>query len=77
MGTWRDVARPIIARVLEENRGAELKVLRRKLLEVYPFGLKQYHPYKIWLSEIKLQLNPGKRRPTHRPAAGQKDLFAV
>ena len=29
---------------------------RKELKDAYPFGPRQYHPYKIWLDEIGRQL---------------------
>lgn len=54
-GTWRDIARPIIAKVLAENEGKTEQEKRKALKDAYPFGARQWHPYKIWLSEIKVQ----------------------
>ena len=34
-----------------------MKLLRRKLREVYPYGLRENYPYKTWCDEIKRQLN--------------------
>jgi len=51
---WRRVAAPIIAAVLEKYpvpSADQEKALR----EAYPFGERKYHPYKIWLNEIKQQ----------------------
>jgi hypothetical protein len=53
--TWRDKARPIIARVLAETKGQSDDVIRKALREAYPFGEREYHPYKVWLDEIALQ----------------------
>lgn len=58
--TWRHSARPIIAQVIAANKGKDEKEIRAALREAYPFGERKYHPYKIWLSEIQIQL--GKRR---------------
>lgn len=63
--SWRDIARPIIHQVLQETKGQEEKVIRKALREAFPWGEKSTHPYKIWLSEIAIQL--GKRRFGHRP----------
>ena len=54
--TWRDSARPIIAKVLSDNIGKTDKEIRKALKDAYPFGARQYHPYKVWLDEIKVQL---------------------
>jgi hypothetical protein len=29
--------------------------IRKALTDSYPFGPRQYHPYKVWLDEIKIQ----------------------
>lgn len=62
--TWREECRPIIAKVLEETKGQDEKVVRKALRDAYPFGERAYHPYKIWLDEIKVQ--------TKRKRFGQK-----
>ncbi len=59
--TWRDSARPIIAKVIKENRGMPETVIKKALFEAYPFGERRMHPYKIWLDEIKIQTGKKKR----------------
>ena len=54
--SWRDDARPIIAKVLADNPGAPLKTLRKLLRDAFPWGPREYHPYKIWLDEARDQL---------------------
>jgi len=58
---WRDACRPIIARVIAKNPSADEKELRRLLSLAYPFGERARYPYKVWLSEIRLQLGKSKR----------------
>jgi hypothetical protein len=58
--SWRDIARPIIAQVLADNKGKTEQEIRKALKEAYPFGMRKMHPYKIWCDEIKVQLK--KRR---------------
>jgi hypothetical protein len=53
--TWRLRAAPVIRRVLEETRGQSEEAITRALFEAYPFGPREYHPYKVWLDEIKRQ----------------------
>ena len=53
--TWRDQAAPIIRAVLEKATGRPESAIRQALYEAYPFGQRQYHPYKIWLDEIRRQ----------------------
>ena len=63
--SWRDIARPIIHRVLQETRGQDEAVIRKALREAYPWGQRAMHPYKIWLDEIKVQRK--QRTFGHRP----------
>ena len=53
--TWREIARPIIKQALIDTEGKEEKDIRKHLRNVYPFGERKYHPYKIWCDEIKVQ----------------------
>jgi len=55
-GTWRDVARPIIRKVVERVGLEDRKALKKALKEAYPWGERKYHPYKIWCDEIHIQL---------------------
>jgi hypothetical protein len=74
--SWRDHARPIIAEVIKNNHGKDKKELRKLINEEYPFGERAYHPYKIWLSEIKVQLEGkkfGKKNNVDDP--NQKKMF--
>ena len=54
--SWRDIARPIISKVLAENRGLDDVAIGKALRDAYPFGERARYPYKIWLDEIKVQL---------------------
>lgn len=74
--SWRDIARPIIAKVIKDNPGLDDKDMKKKISEEYPFGERAMHPYKIWLDEIKVQLGKkkfGKHNNTTDP--NQKKLF--
>lgn len=70
---WRRVAAPIIAAAIAAHPqgGTELTLALRA---AYPFGERKYHPYKIWLSEIKRQTGgkPPKIDP-RRPVFGSKE----
>ncbi|MCL5743126.1 MAG: hypothetical protein M1541_04230 [Acidobacteria bacterium] len=57
---WRRKAAPIIAEVLAANAGRAEHEIREALRAAYPFGLRQHHPYRIWLDEIRVQTG---RRP--------------
>ena len=67
---WRDKARPIITQVIRENSGATERDLCKALRAAYPFGPYDYHPKKIWLDEIRIQLGKKKDR---RRKKGEED----
>lgn len=84
MATWRDHAAPIVAETIFEVTGkrrgpytdAERTAVRKALRSRYPFGERNYWPYKVWLKEIRFQLE-GQRAPRHARAEmnGQQRLF--
>lgn len=65
--SWRDEARPIIARVLAATAGKPERDIRRALRDAYPFGPRQYHPYKVWCDEVARQR--GRKRALGTPKA--------
>jgi hypothetical protein len=86
--SWRDEAKPIIARVIAEVGTEDRRRLRAALLAAYPWGQRAYHPYRIWCHEIRVQLGeipgPGtlprqkQESRSKKPAAasrGQQSLF--
>lgn len=79
--TWRDLARPIIARVIAENVGKNEHEIRLALQKAFPWGRRERHPYKIWCDEINVQLGAKAKRKaalSHNDmvSAGQGELFA-
>jgi hypothetical protein len=73
-GTWRASAKPIIQQVLRETRGQSEKEIRKALKDAYPWGERNYHPYKIWCDEIRVQRGL-KRSKSEIPNPDQTDLF--
>ena len=61
--SWRDQCKPIIHKVLQDTQGQTEKGIRKALYEAYPFGARAYHPYKVWLSEIRNQRKKNKSKP--------------
>lgn len=53
--TWREHCRPIIAKVLADNKDKSEKEIRKELRNAYPYGERAMHPYKVWCDEIKKQ----------------------
>lgn len=47
---WRIKAREVLATI---PTGLDKKATERLILKAYPFGDRQFHPYKIWLEEVK------------------------
>lgn len=71
--TWRDIAGPIIARVIQEVGREDKAKLKAALREAYPFGERRYLPYKVWCHEIRIQLGLKKRgagEPQPNPEQG-------
>lgn len=56
MMTWREKASPIIHKIIKETGTEDMKLLRKKLRDTYPWGERKMHPYKIWCDEINKQL---------------------
>ena len=59
---WREKARKVINKVMIETKGQDEKTVRKALSDAYPFGPRQYHPYKIWLDEIAVQMGTKKQK---------------
>jgi len=73
---WRQVADSVILRVAHENPGLGEKELRAKMSEAYPFGLRRYHPYKMWLAAVSSYFKPGKQKTKKLEVAeGQLSLL--
>lgn len=80
MTTWREHAAPLIAKVIAIVGTADQKALRKALREAYPWGVRKMHPYKIWCSEVRVQLEHARavemlraqKMPTEE---GQGNLF--
>ena len=73
--TWREIARPIIKRVIDEHKGEPREKVKRALRDAYPFGSRSHYPYQVWLDEIRRQLEAAyfeDKRELQRNEAGQK-----
>jgi|GEM_PF-964908 len=54
--TWREIARPIIEKVLKKHEGEPPENVRKALRDAYPFGTRSHYPYQVWLDEVRRQL---------------------
>lgn len=52
--SWRDRYRPIIGKIIEENKGLPLREIQKKLREACP--ITNSFPYRAWCLEVRLQL---------------------
>lgn len=55
-GSWRSRARATIQRVILAQRDAGVRdphAILAAIDDAYPFGMRQYDPYKMWLLERK------------------------
>ena len=66
MATWRDAAKAVIQQALEEAKSQCLspEEMKKYVSSKYPFGARAYHPYKIWLSEMKAAFDPKHAEPS-------------
>lgn len=71
--TWRQVYAPRIAKIIEENKHLDLKVLKKLLREANP-GYYGHHK-KTWANEYMRQLGLSKKKSTFVEAKGQMKLF--
>ena len=54
---WRQAYAPRIAALLHAHPEADEKQLRKLLREVAPVHMRGFHPYQMWLKEVRYQLN--------------------
>lgn len=66
---WRTISRERVRAALAATEGKSEQEIRAALRDAYPFGMRKYHPYKIWLSEVAIQRGRkpvlGSRRNVH------------
>ncbi|WP_373649031.1 hypothetical protein [Schlesneria sp. DSM 10557] len=83
--SYREKWAPIIAKVIADVGTDDIRKLRQALRDAWDYGPREYHPYKIWLDEIRVQLGLKKTFDRHAPkpfvpkpfvvADGQRSLF--
>lgn len=61
--TWRQISANVIRDVIARAGTQDAEVLRREIRKAYPFGARQYWPYKAWLAEVKAQLEAHEHPP--------------
>lgn len=71
---WRTHSRKVIQKVIAENPDKSGKELEKAISAAYPFGPRQYHPYKIWLDEVKIQTGKKVKHPYRQPVRKVKPV---
>ena len=63
--TWRDLADRTLAPLFADGHTPT----KQELFDAYPFGMRKYTPYKIWLEQVKRwrEASPLRRPPFGRP----------
>ena len=63
--TWRDLAKDVIAVARTDARVITLvaegkydEARKFVSLNFYPFTIREYYPYQVWLDELKKQFTP-------------------
>ena len=73
MSYWRQRAREVILPYLKSHPECTTpETMKAGLREVYPFGQRQYYPYRVWLDEVNklVALHFGQTLKTKRPGTG-------
>ena len=67
---WRDIAQDVIRNVVRRVGTEDKAALKKALFDAYPFGQRQYYPYRIWCEEVRKTLG----KPKHDPITDQKEI---
>ncbi|AVX92975.1 hypothetical protein PkP19E3_32920 (plasmid) [Pseudomonas koreensis] len=73
--SWADAAAPIVGEVIRRVGRKDMRVLRKALVDAYPFGERTNTPYKAWLAEVRRQLGHPLNAPKADPENQQTDMF--
>jgi len=52
-GLWRRRATQVINETLADHPGVTGAECQKVLRDVYPFGMRQYYPYQVWLQCVR------------------------
>ena len=74
--TWRERAQRVIGEVRAAHPDAAGPELRRLLRDAYPFGQRQFHPYKIWCDEVRRALGMPRTKAKSRSQRVQTERKA-
>lgn len=72
--TWRDMAYKVTHETLAKlPASATLEERKAALFEAYPFGAREYTPYRIWRQEVNYALGLKQRPQRGRAAVATAD----
>ena len=76
MPDWSKTSRKIVSETLKGSEGLSTKEKRKLLFDAYPFGPREYWPYKAWCKAVRdaLEIKP-KKKITEDEPTNQIDLF--
>jgi len=74
--SWADAAAPIVGEVIRRVGRNDMRLLRKALVDAYPFGERANTPYKAWLAEVRRQLGHPLNVPKADPQNQQTDMFS-
>ena len=72
MSTWRTIARRVIEQALTGTDGLPEDEVVERIDRAYPFGERDYYPYKVWLEERRAAI--AQLRGVHLPAGAKSPL---
>lgn len=67
---WSEISRAVVAEVIAEYKGDDVRELRRRLREAYPFGRREHWPYKAWLNAVRDGMARWSAAKDRRPVEG-------
>ena len=72
-GSWKESASRTLEPLFKDGR----QPTKQELYDAYPFGMREYTPYKVWLEQIDWFKRgcPGYRRQQVEPLPGQEALL--
>jgi hypothetical protein len=74
--SWRETANAVINEVIQQNPELDpfSPEMEKLIRAAYPFGERNYHPYKIWCSAVNRHFKR-ERTKTQRNLDQQPKLF--
>ena len=71
---WRGAARAAIARALDGVTATDETEIRRILFAAYPFGAREFTPYRVWCDEGRAAIERRAGGVTLRRKPSRRDL---